>query len=440
MSHSSSFGNLAKELEDFEKTRVDIPAAIEILSSTDTKGIENFAKSLIHFSTQKPCPLRHILKSEEFIHVLTNSLTLDFISQDILSLLINALSCVFPLCGGLQEEIVNDGICFYLLDFLDSRNISIIESSLNLIRSISASSHYAQDAILCIGLHSQLIEIAKSQISIPITTAACECLRIIFSFDGEADSTILKSCIDSIIELLGLPTKSAVIQVIQCLVEITNKVPSLIFSFFEHGIVEHIISLLDDPEVQGPALKLAGNMSVSQPQQIKQMLSFGLLPKLINLFHTTYVSDTLWIISNLLESVPDAIIPMFNPTFIQQLIALSNECTFDIKKEITFLLATLIVFSSDAITFSLITPELVGLLVELLDCGCFNVTMRCLDAIIDFIRVIFMSQKYEMMQLFIDEELNKRLDDLIEVSNENVMERANYIISQLNNYCSMLSK
>ncbi|KAH0786324.1 hypothetical protein GPJ56_009710 [Histomonas meleagridis] len=434
INHSSSLGTLTKELEQFEKQRIDTQNAINILSSHDSNAIDNLAKSLITLSSQKPCPLCQILKNEEFLHALSNSLTYDFLSADDLSLLIGALASIFPFCGNLQEDIINDGICIYLSNFIESDNVKILESCLYLIRSISSSSNYARDAILCMGLYSQLISIAKRQISEPMTIAACECLRIIFSFDDDADSQILTSCISPIIELLQIPLKPAIIQVIECLVEITNKVPSLVFVFFDLGIVGNIISLLDDPDIQGPALKLAGNMSVSQPQQIKEMLSYGLLDKLSKLFHTKYVSDTLWIISNLLESVPDSIAPIFNSNFVQQLIGLSNDCTFEIKKEISFLLATLIVFSSDEITFKMITPEVVGILVEMLGCGCINITMRCLDAIVDFIRVIISVQKFDLFDVFIEEGLRDRLEDLEDTSNENIAERANYITSQLNNY------
>ena len=432
--HSSSMRSISKLL-DSDKPNIDIPSAIETYTSSDTTRIIEFSNNLINCAENTPNRLKQLLKSEEFLRVLVNSLGIEYPKDEVFIALIRTINSLFDLYDEeLQEELVDEGLCLYLMNMFASENIEIVTAALFLAITIGSSSSYGRDAVLSFGLHTSLIEIAKNQMSEDVTVLACRCLRTLFSTDGDIDSTILVDCIDPVIELMQIPSKKTMNEVIECLIEMTNKMASLIYRFFEIGITGQIIGLLDDTDLQGVALKLIGNMSVSQPAQIKEMLSFGLVNKLSSMSQSPYVSDVLWILSNLIESVPNLIIPLFNIDFIQQLITLSNTCNSEVKREIAFLFATLIIFSPSDVVLKLMIPEIIGILVEMVGCGCSMVTLRCLDSIVAFIRIINITEKYDFVNLLLDEDIQDRINDLLEYNDPPILERAEFINLQITNF------
>ena len=138
-----------------------------------------------------PNRLKQLLKSEEFLRVLVNSLGIEYPKDEVFIALIRTINSLFDLYDEeLQEELVDEGLCLYLMNMFASENIEIVTAALFLAITIGSSSSYGRDAVLSFGLHTSLIEIAKNQMSEDVTVLACRCLRTLFSIDGDIDSTI----------------------------------------------------------------------------------------------------------------------------------------------------------------------------------------------------------------------------------------------------------
>ena len=408
----------------------DLENSILIIQSNDMEKIRQLSQELVLASHASPSSIALHLKSPEFLSLLANFLNNQNYPPDILISVIEAIANIFPLCGDLQNNFVDD-ISMSLLDLLNSTNPDIVGASMVLTRIICSVSEYARDAVLCLGIYSKLFEITSQQITPLLTIAGCQTLHAIFTTDGEVDTDVINTCIDSLVKFLDLPLKTEVSEILGSLIEITNKIPSLVFRLFEMGISQKLINFLSDPELRDSALRLIGNMCVSQPEHVKEFLEEHLFEHLIALFNSGHVSDTLWILSNLLESIPEVICPMFTDDFIQKLVLMKENCPYDVKKEIAYLLGTLITFATDEMAVSLIRPEIVDVLVEMLGCGTPLIILRCMSAIIACFHIITATNNMGLIEAFDVEDLKDRLKDLCDFNDEMVAERAFCMLSQL---------
>ncbi|KAH0795465.1 hypothetical protein GPJ56_000678 [Histomonas meleagridis] len=408
----------------------DLETAISIFQSNDLKKIQEVSQELAVAAHVSPNSISLHLKSPEFLQLLANFLTNQNYPPEALISVIKAIAEIFPLCGELQNDFV-DEISMSLLDLLNSPIPDIVGATMILIRVICSVSEYARDAVLCLGIYSRLFEITSQQISPLLTITGCQTLHAIFATDGEVDTDVINICINSLVKFLDLPLKTEVSEILGTLIEITNKVPSLVFRLFEMGISQKLINFLSDPELRDAALRLIGNMCVSQPEHVKELLEEHLFEHLIALFNAGHVSDSLWIFSNLLESIPEVICPMFTGDFIQQLVQMKENCPYDVKKEIAYLLGTLITFASDEMAVSLIRPDIVDVLVEMLGCGTPLIILRCMSAIIACFHIITTTGNMQLMSAFDVEDLKDRLKDLCDFNDEMVEERAFCMLSQL---------
>ncbi|OHT06492.1 hypothetical protein TRFO_25531 [Tritrichomonas foetus] len=373
-----------------------------------------------------------LFESSSFLESLANCLVMSF-SQALQVSLLQTISVIFPNTS-LKEEFIDYGICMSLFDFISSDYLMISMASIQLIDLICEYSSYGRDAIVCLGLHTQMMEIASKETDLNLTNACCVALQKLFCNPDFIDPSALIQCVKPLSNLLYLNSKVALQAVVECFVEMTNKIPSLVYALFEiDDIVVYLINLLEDDALTESALKLIGNMSMSQPSQINLMLNRGIIQKLLYFIGTssTRASESFWVLSNMVESVPQMLIPFITQSFLDNVIQTAKDSTIEVKKEAAFFISTVIIYSEDSTVPYFLQYDVVDLLCEMLGCAVTIIVLRCLDTLMILLHFSINQAQTVFSSFMIDCDIIDRLSELVEEQTPMVTERAIYLLRQV---------
>lgn len=396
--------------------------------TTLTEFLDNISQCTQHTPRLAQNLIRHPDIPEAFIHALNAG----FSEQLIISIL-KTLIVIFPLSAENQNIYIDAGLTFFLFDSLSSKSLPLLEVSVYLTAVIAEHSSYARDAILSFGLYEFLIQIAQSEVNEQLTIQACEALHKIFSNRTPIEASILKSCVPQMASLFSLHSIQAVNIVLLCFVQMTNKSNALVFTIYDEGLFPTIVSMLNNEDLYASALPLIGNISVGNSEHISTLLNCDLFQSLMKLLTSEYTADVFWVLSNLVESTPHLTISLFNTEFIAQAVDMALSSPFEVRRESTFFLATLIIFTSiDDLTY-FITEDVLSLLSEMLVlANSVLIVLRCLDA---FIRLSTYSQSHEikpeLLEFLFGDDIVSKLNTLCESPSKIIEERAEFILNQL---------
>lgn len=399
-----------------------------VFSEGNKAAILEIIKNITTVYSATPRLLLNTIQAEEISEPLNNILT-ETEDEALIVEILQMIGLIYPRCGTNQEKFIDDGLVFSFLNFLQSESIPLLQATLTCIDAISDASSYARDSILCTGLHPDIIRIAKAEKSPELTEIACDALDRIFSNPEQIDSKMISTCIEPIAELLSLSDVVAVKSVIQAIVAITNKRPSLVFKLFEMGLTDLIISFLSNEELIGATLPLIGNMSVTQVTNITKLLDGGLLGVLHGLIGGEYTSEVFWVLSNLVESVPQILIDTFDEGFIESTIEACIEADYDIKKEATFFLATVIIFTPLSNMGIFLRIEVSDVIESMIGCGVGLIVLRCLDALVKLVYCIsHMDAPADFVSSLTSEDMHSVLENVIRSGSPLMQERAAFIV------------
>ena len=335
-----------------------------------------------------------ITSSPEVAEAFCNALASTF-PPDVIVSLLGTVGTLYPLSKEVQDAYIDNGLPFSLLNFLSigideypNWNLissEVVSSTLDIISTIAANNFYGRNSLLCDGLIDPLIQIAQHS---PFMDQACTCIFTIFNNPAPLESESIMEVIPQISSLLKLSSKTAVEQILLAYVCMTNKDTSIVSNLYDIELPTYVIPLLDDPDLIAVSLKVVGNLSVAQPPQIRIMLDLDLLGKLRSLLvsQPDYIPDIYWILSNLVEAYSPAILPTFDEEFLRTVLNHAREGEMETKKEATFFLSTVILFSHSDSYDKFMNPDVVGLLVQMLACDVGMIIFRCIDTILAFVR------------------------------------------------------
>ena len=349
-----------------------------ILNGTESQIIE-LTKNIINLYQNSPKLIINLITNVKISEPIITSLQ-NTQNSNIIIVLLEFISIIYPKCNLNQEKFIDDGLIYVLLDFLSSKNQNILINTFSLIGNISEISYYSRDSVLCTGLHIDLINFINNLNDDNLIKIISHSLQQIFSNPNKIDTIILNSCIEPLCNLLYLPDLISKRFILYCLVSITNKKPSLVYKLYDLGLFREIISFLNEELLIPATLQIIGNMCVSQISYISILIQSNLLEILKNLLTTQYCPESLWVLSNLVESFPQTIIYSFDNSIIEVAIEIGSNGSFDEKKEAAFFISTLILFSSlDSVEF-FVREDVIDIIEEMFGCGISLIVLRCLDA------------------------------------------------------------
>lgn len=415
---------------------LDATFATEVLESGDEQRIIEFLNNIQTVFNTTPRLLNALITSDAISQPFNDSL-MNSTSEPLIIEIIKTITTIYPKCGPNQEKFIDDGLIFTYLNFLQSDNINILVATITSIDTLSEISSYARDSVLCTGILTDLIRIASSQENPQLTQLSCDAIDRIFANPEPIDSALLKDSINEISVLLNIQDLVALKSVLQTLVSITNQKPSLVFIIYEIQIAPQIVQLLNHQDLAPAALSLLGNMSVSTISNIKQLLENQLLDRLLALIQTEYASDVFWVLSNLLESVPHILVPAFDQQFLSSCIQTGQDAEFNLKREISFFVATFLIFTPNQHISFFMNEDVIDLLQSMLVCGVGLIILRVLDALMKLIELIPQVEVgKDFVEAILSEDMFDSLDSIAGSGSPLMIERANFLIELINQLAS----
>ena len=403
---------------EFSQQNPENQRAVSSMCNTIVEAAEKSGKLLTQIIQTK-------VVQESFVNFLENG------SQPSTSDVLNAISASFKFAGSTMEDFIDAGLCIQLMSLLMEENKDNIEATIQLIGNISSQCTYARDAVTCLGIHTMLIDLAAKERGNEIACPICEALHSIFGNQSPIDSEIIRDSVAPIVALLDGQTDDTINAIIAVLVDMSSKQPSIVFTFSQLGVYDVICDFVANPTLTQEAMCLLGNMCVAQPPQIKILLEHGLFNILMTLSSTQFAADVFWVLSNLLESMPDIVFNTFENGLIEAALAAAEDSPSEIKREAAFFIATIIVFGGNDKVEEFFIDRVFCVISDILGCGVQSIVIRCIDSLLSFLIFAQSTGRIdEFIQFVTDNDIEDRLRDLDE-ERTIIGQRARYILSQI---------
>ena len=401
------------------------------LSSPNASAIESLCTNLATEAEQSPKTILQLIKNQDVQEAFVTFLDENSELQSTVTVL-NMLSTILKSCVPALEDFIDIGLSSQLLFLLSTENENVLKSTINLIGVVSGLDGYARDAIICLGIHQSLIELAGNNRGTEIALMATEALHSIYGNPSPIDTDVIKDSCQPVVAILEGQTEEVINNILMILVDFTSKQTSIVFTLSKIAFYEKICDYIRNPNLTYVALKLCGNMSVSQPNDIKTLLQNGILDILLSLLSTPeYAADSFWVLSNLLESLPEAIVECFDENFVESVLKAAEDASFDVKREASFFISTLIVFGGTERIEYFFNERVFGILSDVLGCGVETIQMRSIDALVTILLWAQSSGKVdEFLQLIKDSDLADRLREF-EDEPSRIGQRVRYILSRI---------
>ncbi|EAY22635.1 hypothetical protein TVAG_475630 [Trichomonas vaginalis G3] len=354
--------------------------AIAALQSDSENTILTFLNEFIINVQANSKSVSRLVSNENFITNLTELFNNEYSSLTTIALF--QVTAIIFQQSKLNRQLVDSDIIATLSSLILADESDITTPLIALIGSIAASSAYARDALLCFGIHFSLIDKIKQTEDESLKEATGKCLCIIFGGPHPYSSDVVHDCIQSLIQLLENASIPLIQSILTILIDMTNKVTETVYLIYDLGLFPFVIETLQNPELRTVALALCGNLTVSQPMQAKKFMDLGLYDILMNVMSDDDDAPyALWILSNLLDSIPTVILPLLTMEMILQCVQATETSTSEFKQEVTYFVGTIIIVAGTEISLLFLRQEIFDLLVEMLGCGIYNIIVRCIDSL-----------------------------------------------------------
>ncbi|EAX87738.1 hypothetical protein TVAG_450830 [Trichomonas vaginalis G3] len=385
------------------------------------EAIHQFLSIFLNVAQSSLNDVKRVVCTDQFIDGLSSLYNLTF-SDSTMFEIYEVTSITFNNCRNMQK-LVDSDIIGTLTGQLYEQNPNLIYKQIELISSIAMSSDYARDALLCFGVHNIMVDIFNSSEESDLKTLSCKCIYALFQANGKVDTCIIQEFIPSIVEMFSTAENPQLEALFGTLIEMTNQDPEAVFTIYNLNAFPAIVQAISSPDLTNVALSLCGNLTVSQPVQILNLIELGLKEQLFAQLDGEYAPLSLWVLSNMIECCPNEILSTFTPEMILSIIKNANEGSSEFKQEATFLVSSLVLFSTLDMRFYC-QQDVIDLLTEMLGCGIYYVTIRCIDAlikIIDFCNKEGTTDEIECMLKSCD--FCDRIDDLTDCQNDEIQKR-----------------
>lgn len=353
--------------------------AIQIIQNNDFKQISEMALGIESCINTNQRMLDQLIASEEFAIELVSALTSEEILETNKIPIFQIISSMFAASNIISEYYIDNGLSFSLLELLTSGSETLASASVTLIRHLSGTA-YAKDSFICMGMHDILIEMVLSSQDVNKIEECCTTICAIFQNIDEADSSVLSDVIEKLSPLLKLEEANSVRAIITALVYITNQQPALIYKLYESDTYRIILDLLSNEVCCGSCLILLGNMCNAHTTNIMKLVEAGLFDRLQGIVATEHAAGAFSVVSCLIGALPTIVLPFAHTLILPALESIAT-CGFEAKKEITFFIATYVLFVPAPELQPLINEEVLEVIIEMLGCSVPIVIQRCLDAI-----------------------------------------------------------
>jgi hypothetical protein len=209
--------------------------------------------------------------------------------------------------------------------------------------------------------------------------------------------------------------------------------PALVFTMYGLELFPVIVGMLSDDRLVSAALPLVGNIALCQSEHMDALIRCNLFDTLKRLLVIeTYTADVFWVLSNLVESVPDRTMRFFDNELIKWTVACAAKAPEEVTKEAVFFLATLVVSRETDDLGVFVDPDVLLLMVRMLQSSVWLIILRCLNALVKLERVIRAGvASTEVLAVLHGPELKNALVPLMDLPHALISEWAEGLLTQI---------
>ena len=408
-------------------------------ATEDTTTFINFLSALTDFAQKNPRATRPCLSNATVVEAFAELLSRNNLPDTILIPFLKTIACIFPLLDKVYTEFVDAGLIFSLYNTMQEDNAEVVLNTIALIEIMATYSSYARDSLIGLEIHFNLVDIAKSS-NYPelIVVYATSAIYHIFANREPMETDILINALPKIVGLLELDNKQCLINVIMTLVEMTNKYCYLVINLFEKGLFPLFVSYLDDEDLYASGLCLIGNCCVGNPSQVNTLLQEGILQKLLVFMQNGKTPDAFWVMSNLIEAAHTTLLPLINDELITMIVNIASSSSFEMKKEASYLLLTIIINSNESNLKGFITEEIMDTFADMLSCGVEKVVIRCINTLVKLVAAASKDASIanNLLMYASSSDLSSCLSDVIDQEgySKDITQTAEFLLNQITKY------
>lgn len=351
---------------------------MEVFSSNDFKQIKKYDRMLTKYlhTVDKNC-IKEVSKDPEVVSLLLG-LSQHVTNKEEMSIFTHA---IYSFLKNNPEGIIDEGLLFTLREFLPQYTDEVLD----FLQIIPVISGYARDSMLSLGIIEDVVDCFKNATSSRQRILAGKVLTSQFTIEQPFQVEDLSDLVPRVVDLL-CTTKdddNAILQVLQTLTEINGREPSFSNVYIKLGIPEYLVQNIDKECLTKQGFSLAGNMCICDSKDAKKIVESGLVVKCMSMLSQDYASDIFWMLSNLIESMPDFIVSSLSDDFVSKSVKMleEHEKCHETFKEAVYFFSTIFLFSSSgSLERFMMEPILNGISAAIENTES-DVSARCLDAI-----------------------------------------------------------
>ena len=411
---------------------LEMENALAVLGTSDREVLLEFAGAVVAAAMRRPHDVVELTTRPQFMEALVQRYCEES-DHEMMVLWITIICALFKTAGKRMCDVVDYGLTVPMFDMLESGDWVLVNACIKLMSCVAEACGYARNALICMGLHCRLVDMVRDGATPgEVRAGACNALLTMFKNPVPMENSVILEAVPELFQVMKAAPVDVVCVILQIFLAMTNRMSSLVMTLDDIGMYNVIVELLGQEALVADALALLGNMCVCQPKQARQLLELGVLDTLGRLIKDSrYTADALWVVSNLLESAPAAVLPLLSQEFTKLVTDVALTEGFGIEKEAAFFISTLIVCVHPDEVKTFMTPEVVDLLVEMLACEVELVVLRGMDAIRRFIHVANCSYGAGFLAVLLESDIMDRLAELQESSVPLISESAALVLNTL---------
>lgn len=335
-----------------------------VLYSDNINTLKQFNFEIRNLLEKEPHILDEISKDQEIVDDCIKAISLVTTGDGVETY----CKCIYPFFKRNTVGFIDGGLLFNLKERISVFPVRILD----FIEVIPVLSGYARDAMISLGIIDDIISYFLQSQSISDQVACAKVLLAQFTIPDPFQSDQIKPLIPRIVEMLKCENIEALNLIYLALSEINGRQQLFTADYIELGVHKYLAKHITDPKLTASCFTLAGNMSICEPEDIKEMLDSGLIAHYIKLSNEHPI-DSHWCLSNCFESAPKDLYPILKDYILES-----------IKKntpESTGFVATVLLFATSADIPEILSMNAMQNILERTDYPDESLVARILDAI-----------------------------------------------------------
>lgn len=397
---------LTPEIKKYSKEKV-----LKVFQSQDFDKIFQFTQNVTDYLHNKDRDaLSEVAQDFEVIDSIMNAIN-DVKNEEEMSIFTHAM---YPFLKANPEGLIDAGILFSIRELMEKYPHQVLD----FYEIVPVVSPYGRDSMLSLGILEDILNFISTASDHEDRILAGRVLNAQFTIESSFDTEDLRPLIPKIIQLAKEITDDTdtLASVLMALAEIDGREPMFSEVYVEEGMIEFIESLIDNEDLTSACLILAGNMAICDVNSVRNIISKGLIEKVISIIGSKYTGSALYVLSGLVESSPEDLWKFITDDLIDKILesirtlqkphekvtySSPEEIYNDVGSEGGYFLATALMFVPTAHLEPLKKDEVIFNVGKLMKSPLPEVAARSLDAMS---RILILAKK--------DKDLGDRLKKL----------------------------